>query len=203
MLWIVATLAGVVVAIIIALSMPLYLKLHMDAAGRPRFRMSLTWLFGLLRKDITRKEKRPEGKEKVLQEKRKSGGKRPRARVILEILRARGLLRQIKILVKDILRLPRIKDLEADLTVGLGDPADTGLLFALIGPATSFLSPSLRNEINVQPSFANDAILEGSLYGTLRLRPIRTITPLLRFIFSLPALRAAKILVVTKWKGNK
>jgi hypothetical protein len=165
--------------------------------------MTLAWLFGLLRKDITSKERVTENKEKVLQEKRKLGRKRSRAIVILEILRIRGLLRRIKILMNDILILPRIKDFKADLTVGLGDPADTGLLFALIGPAISFLSPFLHNKIKVQPSFVDNAILEGSLYGTLRLRPILTITPLLKFIFSLPALRVAKILVVTRWKGNK
>ncbi|MFC1971532.1 hypothetical protein ACFLV0_06380 [Chloroflexota bacterium] len=68
--------------------------------------------------------------------------------------------------------------------------------------ATSFLGSSFRNEIKVQPSFADEAILEGSLYGALRLRPFQVINPLLRFIFSLPTLRVAKILVVTKWTAN-
>ncbi len=201
-MWITATPAGLAVLIIFALSMPLDLKLHLDEYGRPRSGMTLAWLFDLVTKEIAKKEKKPEDKKKVLKRKRKPREKRPGARIILEILRARGLLRQIKILLKDILRLPRIRDLEADLKIGLGDPADTGLLFALIGPTTSFLGSSFPNEIKVQPSFADEAILEGSLYGALRLRPIQIITPLLRFIFSLPTLRVAKILVVTKWRSK-
>ena len=199
-MWIIATLAGLAALIIFALSMPLDLRLHIDTYGRPRFRMRLSWLFGLVNKEITKKEEKPEDKKKAVKLEQKPKEKRPGARIILEILRVKGLLRQIKILLKDILRLPRIRAIEADLKVGLGDPADTGLLFAFIGPAAPFLGSSFRNEIKVQPSFTDDAILEGSLCGALRLRPFQVITPLLRFVFSLPTLRVAKILVVAKWK---
>ena len=199
-MWIIATLAGLAALIIFALSIPLDLRLHIDTYGRPRFRMRLSWLFGLVNKEITKKEKKPEDKKKAAKLEQKPKEKRPGARIILEILRVKGLLRQIKILLKDILRLPRIRAIEADLKVGLGDPADTGLLFAFIGPAASFLGSSFRNVIKVQPSFTDDAILEGSLYGALRLRPFQVINPLLRFVFSLPTLRVAKILVVAKWK---
>ncbi|MFC1980486.1 DUF2953 domain-containing protein [Chloroflexota bacterium] len=202
-MWVFAILAGLAALIIFALSMPLDLKLHIDVYGRPRFRVTLAWPFGLVRKEIAKKGKKPEVREKTVEGKRKPREKRPGARIILEILRARGLLRQIKILLKDILRIPKIKNLEADLKVGLGDPADTGLLFALIGPTTSFLGASFPKEMKVQPSFSDEAILEGSLYGALRLRPIQIIPPVLRFIFSLPTLRVAKILVVTKWSRKK
>lgn len=202
-MWIIATLLGLAAFVIFSLSVPLNLRLHIDVYGKPRFRTTLVWLFGLLRKDITTGEKKPEEKRKASEETQKPREKRPGARVILEILRVRGLLRQIKILLKDILRLPMTRALKADLKIGLGDPADTGLLFALIGPTTAFLGSSLRNEIRVQPSFADDAILEGSLDGALRLRPLQVITPLLRFIFSLPTIRVARILVVAKWKRKR
>ncbi len=202
-MWIIATLAGLAVLIVFALSIPLDLELYLDVSGRPILKMRLAWLFGLVRKEIAKKEKKPEDKEKASKAKRKPGKKRPGARTILEILRVRGLLRQIRILLKDIVRLPRIRDLGADLRVGLGDPADTGLLFALVGPVTSYLGSSFPDEIKVQPSFADEAVLEGSLHGVLRLRPILIVVPLLRFIFSVPAVRVAKILVVTKWLRKK
>ncbi len=202
-MWVIAALISLAVLIVIALLVPLDVKLHIDVYGRPKFRMRLAWLFGLVSKEIAKKEKKPEDKRKTDRGERKPRKRGPAARTILEILRARGLPGQIKLLLKGILRLPRIKDLAADLKVGLGDPADTGLLFALIGPATFFVGSSFPNQIKVQPSFADEAVLEGSLHGTLRLRPIQLIPPLLRFVFSLPAIRVAKILVVTKWRRKK
>ncbi len=202
-MWIIAALASLAVLIVFALSLPLDLRAHVDVYGRPKFRMRLSWLFGLVSKEIAKKEKKPEDKKKTVRGKRMPRKRGTGAITILEILRARGLLGQIKLLLKGILRLPRIKDLAADLKVGLGDPADTGLLFALIGPATFFVGSSFPNQIKVQPSFADEAVLEGSLHGTLRLRPIQLIPPLLRFVFSLPTIRVAKILVVTKWRRKK
>ncbi|MFC1995034.1 DUF2953 domain-containing protein [Chloroflexota bacterium] len=201
-MWIIAALAGLAVLIIFALSVPLDLELRIDVYDRPKFRMRLSWFFGLVSKEIAKKEKKPKEK-KAIKGKHKPRKREPGARTMLEILRTKGLVGQIKLLLKGILRIPRIEDLAADLKVGLGDPADTGLLFALIGPTTSFLGSSFLNKIKVQPSFADEAILEGSLHGVLRLWPIQTVTPLLRFIFSLPTLRVAKILVVTKWKRKK
>ncbi len=202
-MWVIAALVSLAVLIVFALLVPLDVVLYVDVYGRPKFRMRLAWLFGLVSKEIAKKEKKPEDKKKTVRGKRMPGKRGPGAGTILEILRARGLLGQIKLLLKGILRLPRIKDLAADLKVGLGDPADTGLLFALIGPATFFVGSSFPNQIKVQPSFTDEAVLEGSLHGALRLRPIQLIPPLLRFVFSLPTIRVAKILAVTKWRRKK
>jgi hypothetical protein len=202
-LWIIAALASLTVLIVFTLSLPLDLIVHVDIYGRPKLRMRLSWLFGLVSKEIAKKEKKLKDKKKVATGERNFRDRGPKAGTILEILRARGILRRIKLLLKGILRLLRIENLVADIKVGLGDPADTGLLFAIIGATTYFLGSYFPNRIKVQPSFADEAVLEGSLYGTLRLRPIQLIPPLLRFAFSLPTIRVAKILVVTKWKRKK
>ena len=197
-MWAILILASLLVLIIFAFSVPLDVVLRVDVYGRPKFRMRLAWLFGLVSKEITKKDKKPEYKKGADNGKRKPRKRGPGAQTILKILRARGLLGQIKLLLKSILRLLRIKDLAADLKVGLGDPADTGLLFALIGPATFFIGSPFPNQINVQPSFTDEAVLEGSLHGALRLWPIQLIPPLLRFVFSLSTIRVVKILAVAK-----
>jgi hypothetical protein len=202
-LWAILVLASLLVLIVFALSVPLDVVLYVDVYGRPKFRMRLTWLYGLVNKEIAKKEKKPEEKKKTVRGKRKPRKRGPGARTILEILRTRGLLGQIKLLLKGIIRLTRIKEFAADFKVGLGDPADTGLIFALIGPATFFVGSSFPNKIKVQPSFTDEAILEGSLHGTLRVRPIQIIPPVLRFVFSLSTIRVAKILAVTKWRRKK
>jgi len=176
---------------------------RVDADGRPRFRMRLVWLFGLISKEITKAKKKPEEERRVAEGKRKPRKRRVKARTILKILRTRGLLGQVKRLLKDVLRRLKIRDLTADITVGLGDPADTGLLFAVIGPATFFLGSSQVHEIRVRPSFKDEVVFEGYLSGALRLLPIQLVIPFLRFVFSLATIRVVKTLVVGKWRRKK
>lgn len=199
-MWVVVTLASLAVLVILVLCVPVDVTLNIDVHGRPKFRLRLVWLFGLVSKELS-KGKRPEEKRRVVEGKRKSSARR--ARAIFELLRTKGLLRQLKRLLRNVLRRVKIRELGASFRVGLDNPADTGLLFALIGPATLFLSPSFLHRIRVQPSFAAEAIFEGNLYGAVRLRPIQLVTPFLRFVFLLATIRAVKILVLTKWKRKK
>ena len=195
-MWAIATLAGLIGLIVLVLCVPLDAALNMDVSGSPKFRLRLVWFFGLVTKEITKGKKRPEVKRKP---RKRWGG----IRGAFEILRTKGLLRQLKVLVKDILHCLRPRDFTMDFRLGLDDPADTGLLFAVIGPANLFLGPSFSHHIKLQPSFESETILEGYCYGVVRLRPIRLSVPLLRFIFSTAAIRTVKVLVLGKWKRKK
>lgn len=165
--------------------------------------MKLIWFFGLVSKKITKRRKKPKEEKRIAEGKRKPKKRKIKARTIFKILRTRGLLGQIKRLLRDILKCLKIRDLRANFRVGLDDPADTGLLLALIGPAIFFLGSSRVHEIRVQPSFEDEAVFEGYLRGAVRLVPIQLVMPLLRFVFSLATLRVVKILVLTKWKRKK
>jgi len=191
-LWVIATLAGLVGLIIFVLCAPLDAALSIDASGRPKFKLRLVWLFGLISKEVSREKKKPEEK---LKKKRGIG-----FRNTLKILRTRGLLRQLKDLVKSLLGQLKIKELAVKLNLGLADPADTGLLFALIGSTTPFLRLPSQYQIKVQPSLSDETVFEGYLHGVLRLRPIKLVGPFIRLVFSPAALRVVKILVLSKWK---
>ena len=194
-MWVVAALASLAVVIVLVLCIPLDAVLHIDIHGRPKFQMRLAWLFGLVSKEITR------AKKKKPKEKKRKG--RIKARTIFKILRTRGLLEQLRRLLWDIFRQLHIRDLRVNFRVGLDDPADTALLFALIGPATFFLGSSRVHEIRIEPSFEDEVVFEGYLHGAVRLVPIQLATPILRFVFSLATIRAVKVLVLTKWKRKK
>ncbi|MCK4242094.1 MAG: DUF2953 domain-containing protein [Dehalococcoidia bacterium] len=202
-IWVIVTLSGLAVFTILMLCVPLDIALHMDAHGRPRFRMRLSWFFGLVSKEVTKGKKKPEEREKVVEGKAKLRERSRRARAVFQILRTKGLPRQLTRLLRDTLRCLKIGGLRVDFRMGLDDPADTGLLFAFIGPAIPFLSASFPHEIRVQPSFGDEAVFEGHSYGVVRLRPIKLVPPFMRFAFSLATIRAAKILVLTKWKRKK
>jgi len=195
-LWVIITLTSLAVLVILVLLVPLDIVVQVNMPGRPRFSLKLLWLFGLIGKEVT-------GGKKVVKERRKPGEGKRNFRYIIEMLPTKDLIRQLNSLVKDILRRFKIKNLVADLSVGLGDPADTGLIFALIGPAAALLNSSSPLQIRAQPSFEDDADFAGYSQGMVRLWPIQMVAPLLRFTFSLPAIGLAKKLILTKFKRKR
>lgn len=192
-MWVIATLAGLAGLTIFVLCVPLDAALNIDTSVRPKFRLRLVWLFGLVSKEVKREKKKPEKKRK----------RRIGFRTISRILRIKGLLRQVKDLVRDVIGQLKIRELAVNLKLGLDNPADTGFLFASIGSITPFLSLPSQYQLRVQPSFYDEAVFEGYLHGVLRLWPIKLVRPFVRFVFSLATLRVVKVLVLSKWKRKK
>jgi hypothetical protein len=198
-LWAIAVLVSLAVLITLLLCVPLYLVFHTNIDGKPRFSMRLIWLFGWVSHELRRGKKKPD-EEEATEHKQKQRDWIWRIRVTFEVLRTKGLLGQFVSLAKRIRRHIKIKKLVANFNVGLDNPADTGLLFAFIAPANLLLSYLSPHQIRIEPSFAGDTIIEGHLYGAVRVRPIQLAAPLMGFAFSLPTLRAVKKLVSYKWK---
>lgn len=192
-MWVIATLAGLAGLTIFVLCVPLDAALNIDTSGRPKSRLRLVWLFGLVSKEVKREKKKPEKKRK----------RRIGFRTISRILRIKGLLRQVKDLVRDVIGQLKIRELAVNLKLGLDNPADTGFVFASIGAITPLLSLPSQYQLRVQPSFYDEAVFEGYLHGVLRLWPIKLVRPFVRFVFSLATLRVVKVLVLSKWKRKK
>jgi len=201
-LWVIATLAGLAGLTIFVLCVPVDAALNIDTSGRPKFRLRLVWLFGLVSKEVKREKKKPEEK-KAPPKKKPKKKRRIGFRTISRILRIKGLLRQVKDLVRDVIGQLKIRELAVNLKLGLDNPADTGFLFASIGSITPFLSLPSQYQLRVQPSFYDEAVFEGYLHGVLRLWPIKLVRPFVRFVFSLATLRVVKVLVLSKWKRKK
>ncbi len=200
-MWVVTAVVILAVLIFFVLCMPLDLVLHADVYGKPKLRLRFSWFFGLVSREVTGEKKKPKEKKKVAKGEKKHRWKD--ARVIFRILRTKGVLRHLKELLKGVFSCLKFRDLVADFRIGLGDPADTGLLFAVIGPATVFLGSSHLHRIRFEPSFGEDAVLQGYSQGTVRLHPIQLAPPFLKFVFSLTALRIIKTLISSKWKRKK
>jgi hypothetical protein len=200
-LWIIAVLAGLAAFIVFILWVSLDMVIQADFDGKPKLRLRFSWLFGLVSRDITGKEKKPAEVKRApkVRKKRRWADKR----VMFRVLRIRGLLSRIKRLVKDVLSCFRFREIAADFRIGLGDPADTGRLFAVLGPASVFLGSSHLHRVRLEPSFSDDAVLQGHSHGVVRLRPIRLIPPFLKFALSPPTVKAAWILMTNKWRRKK
>jgi len=198
-LWAVVILCSLIVVGALLLCVPLDMSFRLNVYGRPEFRIRLTWLFGLVSKEVKSRKKRAEQKEETVE--RRGRGKGTRA--IFKILRTKGLPGQLKRLVKDVLNCLKVRELRLNFRVGLDDPADTALVFGPIGLAMLFLEAYSPYEIAVQPSFDGEAVFEGYSYGAVRLRPIQLVVPFTRFAFSLAAIRAVTMLILTKWRKKR
>jgi len=201
-LWVIAVLASLAALITLLLCVPLDLVFRTNIEGKIKSNLRLVWLFGLVRKDCIHTRKKPEEESNIEQEQKSSDWTRG-IRITLEVIRTKGLPGQIVRFIKRILRQIKIRELVANLKVGLDNPADTGLLFAFAAPVNLLLSYFSPHQIRIEPSFSSDTIIEGHLYGAVRLRPVQLAAPLLGFAFSLPTLQAMKKLVLYKWKRKK
>jgi hypothetical protein len=184
-------LACLVALIIILLSIPVDITFYFERYDKSRFSVYFGWLFGLIKKEMKPGERKPGKKRK----KGFSFGS-------LKKLRVKGLLNQVKVLLKDISGRINIRKINIDMTAGFEDPAEPGYLCAAIYPVLTFYS-SEKCRINFNASFEGKAILQGYGEGVLRFIPVRFIIPLLRFIFSGAVFKTIRIMMEERWKKKK
>ncbi len=190
---------GLLTLLALLLAVPVDMAIEGRFGASNRLDVKLVWLFGAVRVRARKPPARPEVVPVVpgavpLPERLR------RMRLVLRLLRTRGLLRQLARLFRGIMRSVRVRDVRVDVSVGLGDPADTGMLFALIGPFTPLLQAYSRYPITLQPALTDEAALQGYGRGTIRLQPIRLAGPFFGFIFSAPAFRALKLMIRERWE---
>lgn len=200
-MWVAIALTSLAVILVLVLCVPLTITLHTRIYGRPELVLQISWFFGILNKELSGTRKEPGDKKKP------SGGRRMaewrRLGTIYKILRIKGLLKQCRTLVWDVLASLSVSKLAIDLKLGLGNPADTGLLFAVLGPAIPFVKFPFPHEIRLQPAFSDEMVFQGFSQGKIRVLPIQLVPPVFKFAFSLPSLRALKGLVLSQWRKEK
>lgn len=192
-----------IVAFILLLCVPLDLKFVWDSLQKPPGRFRLKWFFGALGRDIQKGAPKPERKEKAKKERAGGATKNLNGiRDFIEIVRIKGLFRQLARLIKDLFKQIKLKNFTGSIRVGLGDPADTGFLFAIVNSALPFLD-NLANKASVQPVFEGDSIFEAHLKGMVRLQPIKFTLPFARFIFSPVGIKLVRTFISMGWKRRK
>lgn len=103
-----------------------------------------------------------------------SGKRRGRGANALGALRDRRFRRRLARFLGDLWRAVGKRDVRLRIRIGLDDPADTGRLWALLGPVAGLLAAVQEVSISLEPEFAGEAFaLEGN--GSLRLVPLRVV----------------------------
>ncbi len=201
MVWVAIALTSLAVILILVLCVPLTITLHTRIYGGPELVLHVSWFFGMLNKELSGTRKTPGREKKLTRGKRMAEWRR--LGTIYKIIRIKGLLKQCRALAWDVLGSLSASKLAIDLKLGLGNPADTGLLFAVLGPAIPFLRFPFPHEIRLQPAFGDEIVFQGFSRGEIRVMPIQLVPPVFKFAFSLPSLRAIKGLVQSQWRKKK
>ena len=183
-------IAGIILLLILMLSIPVELVFDLEIPGEAKPRVRVGWLFGLVWKEIRRRKRKPKRKKKRS------------LKPFLSLLRTRGLPGNLLKLARKILSRVKVRQLDADLRVGLDDPVDTGMLWSVMWPALVSLNSSGPVKVRIEPSFAEPA-LEASVHGRIRLFPIEIVGSLLGFVLSPAGLRAARLMVVSRWRQRR
>lgn len=191
----IALTIGVLLALAIALlAVPLSVMFSIhrieDTRGYVRFR----WLFGLVRFELripqaAKAEQRPESttgkKEKPPRQKKQ----RSSAGGLFSLIKQPAFRRRIYKFIRDMLRATHARNLFLRLRIGLGDPADTGRLWAIIGPIASMAQNLGGAAVRIEPEFM-DPVFEVESHGRFRLMPIQFIALTAAFMLSPTMLRA-------------
>jgi len=186
----ISVLGGMVILMIIALSVPIDATFSIDTSTNPRFQAKMCWLYGLVKWKLGLSQYRV-GKEN---KKKRLGVSQ---RTLLKIVTTRGFMEKTVGLVWSIFRRIRLKELKIDLNVGLDNPADTGILFALVGPVLPLVNLPRQCHVNVEPSF-QEATIDGKAILSFSIFPIALAVPFMKFVFSKPVLKVGSLMFISR-----
>lgn len=198
-------IATIFIMLILLLAIPVDLVITLKRDGAWRGRIVVYWLFGL-----TQKTMRPRRESRGRHLKRRRSFKKSivpasrqlikRRRYLVSILRSEGFIRQLIYLFRDLLRSMKPRRFQIQCIMGLDDPADTGRLMSLLAPLrviTRKISFGQNSNVHFQvvPDFSGPRF-KGHCCASVHIVPLKLIGIFLRFLFSAPVMRAAKVLIL-------
>lgn len=176
---------GALIAIAVLLVVPVRVSLVAVSESTPPLRVHVAWLLGLVRFEVKRSDEKPPRPEAAAKAGRNGRRKLRRA---FAILRAPGLRERTSRFLRSLLASahPRVDHMYVAL--GLGDPADTGQAWAILGPLSGWLAHRYGGQVQLVPDFVEERfVIEGRARATLV--PAHTLGIVLGFITSPTLLR--------------
>ena len=208
-MWVLAALLLVLVALpVLILAIPVDLDARVEVHGTLSAHISLSWLFGRVKKTFHsgregEKASPPGSAKKREGRKKKAGGKRPSrdtGRLVLRLLGSRGLVRSLGRLVVRLVRCIRVRKMALDFAADLGDPADTAMVLGAASQATMLVSLWTPCSFTLTPAFCGEPMVDGEAELAARVRPLCAVHAVLAFLCSPAALRAVVLVVRSRWR---
>lgn len=114
-------------------------------------------------------------------------------RQVLALLRQAAFRQRIYRLVRDLVDAIHLRRLRLNMRLGLGDPADTGRLWALVGPLQAVAHNLHGASVRIEPEFM-DAVFEFRAQGRLVVVPLQLLFVVMGFALSPASVRAWRTL---------
>lgn len=107
----------------------------------------------------------------------------------LGALRQAAFRRRVYRLVRDLFNAAHLHQVRLRMRLGLGDPADTGLLWAFVGPLSATAQGLPNVDVGIEPEFM-EPVCEFELHGRLMLIPLQFLMLAIAFALSPTSIRA-------------
>lgn len=176
--------------VVFLLAMPVSLTYQFSWKQTPSARLRLNWAFGLVQADVSPDlaKSRPGKLDATGKKGARRGKSKARKANIMAAIRQASFRRRIFRFVSDLWRKIHKKNVRLLVRLGLGDPADTGQLWAVLGPLSGMLARLRDIRITVEPDFL-DPTLEVDSSGTIRMIPLQVVILVFGLLFSPPIWR--------------
>ncbi len=187
-----AIAAIIIGAFIAVLCVPIELLFIFNADEMQLFHLRISWFYGLVGMGKGSHDSRSLARKRRVSASFRAGS-------IWKIVQMERAPERFMRFIWDIRRVCRVKDIDVDIRFGLGDPADTALLFAAVGLPVKFFCSSLPYRVSIEPAFSEEAVIAGHFYLVSRMRPVHIIVPFLRLCSSLGIINLIRIMAQFKW----
>ena len=170
MLW---GLVVFLLVIIVLLAVPVTLTYRLTWRRSFKADMTLQWLFGLVSVQLpSTSSGRSKGERKIVSQNEPKKSPASRKTNPIAALRQKAFRQRLFRLISDVWRTVRKQHVKLRIRVGLGDPADTGLLWAVVGPLSGMLATVQDAVIEIEPEFI-DTVFELDSSGNIRIIPLQ------------------------------
>jgi len=147
----------------------------------------LAWALGLVRVRIPASEPKALSTEGDASKRKTDGSRHSSGRKtnVLAAIQLKPFRRRIVRFISDVWHAVHKEDVSLHVRVGLGDPADTGQLWAIIGPIAGLLANVQGAAIAIEPEFS-DSTFELNSAGSIRIIPLQLILVSIALLLSPP-----------------
>ncbi len=160
--------------LIVLLAIPLTLTFQVSWKHFFQNEIELQWAFGLVQFRVPPfKPKAPSSEDEEMEQKvgrwkRSTSGKRN----FFAAIRQKAFRRRIFRFIGNLWHAVHKKNLSLRVRIGLGDPADTGRLWGILGPTVGLVANVREASIAIEPEFL-DATFELDGSGSVRIIPLQ------------------------------
>lgn len=166
-------LLGLFLLLLALLAVPVDLAFRLRISAGFEGRLTIGWLFGLIRIPVRLGGERSKKKAEKRRKKRVRKAKKPR-RGGRPVFLSGEFWRWLLGLLRRLLARIHVYRLFLSVNLGLDDPADTGRLWGGVGPVAAMLAAIPLADVRIQPNFEEAALLVES-EGEIRIYPLAII----------------------------